>query len=75
MASGRSLYAIITMALGISQAARTFLTGLEQQPWRLENFTKELFWEQPPDGKRSYFTKIIGLYEVDVGLKLPQEGT
>jgi len=73
MATRRSLYAI-TMVLGISHAARTFLTGLEQQPWRLENFTKELFWEQPPDGKPSYLI-VLGLYEVDVGLKLPQEGT
>ena len=59
MASRRSLYAM-TMVLGISQAARTFLTGLEQQqPWRLENFTKELFWEQPPDGNL-YYVDIVG---------------
>jgi hypothetical protein len=29
------------------------------QPWRLDNFNKDLFWEEPAEG----------LYEVDVGLR------
>jgi hypothetical protein len=40
--------------------------------WRLEHFNKELFWEEPPEGKTDlYYTAYIGLYEVDVGLRQP----
>ena len=56
-----ALYATLALLLGPSALKpSTFLTGLNfssdafplpGEPWRLSNFNKELFWEQPPEGK------------------------
>ena len=61
MAVISTLYATLALLLVKSNLKpSTFLTGLNftsdafplpGEPWRLSHFSKELFWEQPAEGK------------------------
>ena len=45
---------------GVSKSQSSFSSSKEQnQLWRLDNFNKELFWEEPAEGINSFIIYLL----------------
>jgi hypothetical protein len=45
---------VLFTANALAKQAQVYLNREVNKLWRLDNFNKELFWEEPPEGKQEY---------------------